>query len=97
MDNAEAVSPKLLRKLLRYEPETGKLFWRERSVCHFDDANRRASWKCNNWNSIYSDKEAGTTLDTGYRNIHIGGSLIRGHRIVWAMYHGQSLEVRYEN
>ena len=28
-------SPEVLRQLLRYEPETGKLFWKERSALFF--------------------------------------------------------------
>lgn len=77
-------SPELLRQLLRYEPETGKLFWRERPVEMFP-AERH--WKM--WNTRFSGKEAFTASNTkGYLLGHIFGRLLLSHRVIWAMVTG---------
>lgn len=67
----------LLRNALRYEPETGKLFWNKRA-----DAPR-------NWNSKYAGKEAFTAInDSGYLIGGIGNKKLRAHRVIWAIVYG---------
>jgi len=34
------ITPELLRQLLRYEPETGKLFWKARTPDMFQDGQK---------------------------------------------------------
>lgn len=76
----------LLRKLLRYEPETGKLFWRQRSqdmFCRNQDFVR--------WNNRYSETEA---MAAAHSNGYKFGTLlkyknIRAHRAAWAIYYGK--------
>jgi len=82
--------PELLRKLLRYEPETGKLFWRERTPEMFTATEKRsAEHKCSNWNSRWSEKEALTADNgSGYLCGNIFGRLYRAHRVIWAMQTG---------
>lgn len=82
--------PELLRKLLRYEPETGKLFWRERTPEMFTATEKRsAEHKCSNWNSRWSEKEALTADNgSGYLCGNIFGRLYRAHRVIWAMRTG---------
>ena len=70
-------SPELLRKLLRYEPDTGKLFWKVRPEGRPE------------WNARYAGKEAMTARDTGgypygqiYKRPH------RAHRVIWAIVTG---------
>jgi hypothetical protein len=66
-----------LRKRLRYEPETGKLFW-------LDHEGMPPMWR-----SRWAGKEAFTTKDKGY---HVGGVDTLGlmaHRVAWAIYHGE--------
>jgi len=84
MTAKELPSPELLRKLLRYEPETGKLFWLPRGLEFFKDAR---SWKI--WNTRYAGEEAFTAQSTdGYKI----GTLLKGqygaHRVIWAMQTG---------
>lgn len=43
-----------LHERLRHDPESGKLFWRQRPLHHF-----LSTWKWNNWNSRYAESEAG--------------------------------------
>ena len=89
----ELPSPELLRKLLRYEPETGKLFWRERGVEMFSDGKQSAEWACNRWNSRYSGKEAFTAIDTyGYKKGSIFKTSYLAHRVIWAMVNGEWAE-----
>jgi len=77
-------SPELLRKLLRYEPETGKLFWRERPVEMF--AAERA---CKSWNTRWTDKEAFTAIGKwGYCVGRIQSQGFRAHRVAWALHYG---------
>lgn len=80
----------LLRQLLRYEPETGKLFWKERSVEMFktDDA-RGAEWCAKRWNKKHAGRAALTAPTTkGYLHGHIFRIKVRAHRVIWAIVHG---------
>lgn len=84
MTKKDLPSPELLRKLLRYEPNTGKLFWKERPVDMFK--TERAS---NIWNARFPKTEAFTAKDTyGYKHGSIFGNLYRAHRVIWCIYHG---------
>lgn len=67
-----------LRKRLRYEPETGKLFW-------LDCEEMSKSWRTRR-----SGKEAFTAPDgDGYRLGAIDGVLFKSHRVAYAIYHGK--------
>lgn len=81
--------PTLLRQLLRYDPETGKLFWKRRSPALFKDSpTRTAAHKCANWNAAYDGKEAFTAKSHGYPTGAINNQLIKAHRVIWAITHG---------
>jgi len=67
-------SPELLRKLLRYEPKTGKLFWLPRK-------NDKS------WTKRWAGKEAGS-FSSRYVKIDVMGKSILGHRVAWAIYFG---------
>jgi hypothetical protein len=67
-----------LHKRLRYEPETGKLFWRD---C--DEMPK-------NWLSEHRNKEAFTaTTNLGYKTGGIRRRLFKAHRVIWAMCKGR--------
>ena len=86
----ELPSPELLRKLLRYEPETGKLFWRERTPDLFKDGKYSAERNCAAWNGAWSGKEAFTAIDgQGYKVGSIFCCDYTAHRVIWAMVHGE--------
>lgn len=73
--------PELLRQLLRYEPETGKLFWRERTPEMFKRAR-----DCKGWNLKFSGKEAFTAKTAnGYHHGGIGCTSYYAHRIIFSM------------
>lgn len=66
-----------IRSRLRYEPNTGKLYW----LSHPDMPGR--------WNTRWSGKEAFTSKTShGYRHGSIGGKALSAHRVAWAMNHG---------
>ena len=76
-------SPEVLRQLLQYEPETGKLFWRERPRELFDCDRLFKSW-----NTRYAGQEALVVKFMGYRAGGVGGHRALAHRVVWAMQTG---------
>lgn len=82
-------SPEVLRQLLRYEPETGKLFWRERGVEWFKDGRKSASHNAAVWNARYAEKEAYTCVGShGYKSGAIFDRGILAHRAIWAIQTG---------
>jgi hypothetical protein len=83
MARSDLPSPELLRKALRYEPDTGKLFWRERDGKDVPCA--RVSW-----NSQYAGKPAFDVLaPDGYRKGRCLGAVTMAHRAAWAIYYGK--------
>ena len=74
-------SPELLRTLLRYEPRTGKLFWRAR---HFDMFETKRAFSI--WNNRFAEKTAFTARNNGgyFVGTIFGGSYL-AHRVIWAM------------
>jgi len=74
-------SPEVLRQLLRYEPETGKLLWLPRK--HVLGTTKRAT---NTFNSRRAGSEAFTCLSTdGYLIGAVLGVSLRAHRVAWAI------------
>lgn len=77
-----------LRKLLRYEPETGRLFWRERPYGH-----QWADKQVYLFNRRFAGKEAGWPRGTGYLSVRIkwkGQKLVfQAHRVAWCMEFGR--------
>lgn len=65
-----------LRQRLRYEPETGKLYWRPFAAA------------TSQWNGKWAGREAGTRRPDGYRKVFVDGHQISAHRVIWAMHHG---------
>lgn len=77
-------SPELLRKLLRYEPDTGKLFWRERPRELFKSDGSFKRWK-----SKFAGKEAFSGFDDGYKRGYIFGVKFWAHRVCYAIFFGK--------
>lgn len=75
MARSQLPLPGHLRQLLRYEPDTGKLFWLERS----------SSW----WNTRYAGTEAMATVSHGYKSSVIGGRFLLAHRVIWAIVYDE--------
>ncbi len=76
MTDKNLPSIEYLHKRLRYEPETGKLFWRD---CEETHRSGRAS----------ANKEAFTSKTKhGYLHGSIDKKKLYSHRVAWAIYYG---------
>lgn len=82
------ITPELCRQLLRYEPDTGRLFWRARSFDRFPDIRSAKIW-----NTRFANKEAFTARSKGYNIGTIDYVMVKAHRVAWAIYHGEWPEV----
>lgn len=75
----------VLNRLLFYDAETGRLWWRKRSLC--DCASVHAM---NMWNARSAGKEAFTARHPrGYRIGAIKNKSYIAHRVIWCMVHGE--------
>ncbi|BAK66879.1 conserved hypothetical protein [Sphingobium sp. SYK-6] len=84
MANRSDITPELCRQLLRYEPETGKLFWRKRGMEWFSDRRSYSTW-----NAKYAGREAFLVrTEDGYLKGLLLRSSFRASRVVWAIVHG---------
>lgn len=83
-------SPELLRKVVRYDPITGVLYWRKRTPEMFTYTIKRSrEHQCNNWNSRHAEKEAMSNISTGgYRCGYVLSRMLRAHRVAWAVFYG---------
>lgn len=77
-------TPDELRQLLRYEPETGKLFWKERPSSMFKNPSL-----CEAWNRDFADKPALDCLAGGYKTGRLFDRPVKAHRVAYAIHHGR--------
>jgi hypothetical protein len=84
MSDHANITPELLRQLLRYEPDTGKLFWLPRPVEMFS-----SNGSCKSWNKKYSGLEAGNGSGHKYLRVCISNVKYFAHRIAWMMENGE--------
>lgn len=82
------ITPELCRQLLRYEPETGKLFWKPRPLSAFPCERTGKTW-----NTRFADKQAFTATSRGYHIGTIEYIMVKAHRVAWAIYYGEWPEV----
>ena len=73
-----------LRQILRYESDTGRLFWKERPARMFKDSRTHKSW-----NTRCAGKEAGNLRPDGYLRLCINRRPIYNHRAAYAIFHGE--------
>lgn len=90
---AERILPsvEVLRDVLRYEYDTGKLYWKSRPENMFNDTMaRKKSHACRQWNSKNAGKEALTSYSgDGYRQGRIFSISFMAHRVIWAIFYGE--------
>lgn len=89
------LNAEILRELLEYKKDTGKLYWKKRDVKWF--ASQRS---CNSFNARDSGTEA-FTADGGHgylMGIVLGNSML-AHRVAWAIHYGEipSLDIDHKN
>lgn len=79
-----AITADEARALLRYEPETGLLYWRERPNSAFSHPKTAILWKASR-----AGKEAFTAYHkSGYRRGRIYDREYLAHRIIWLLQTG---------
>ena len=83
------LSPELLRKILRYDPETGELFWLNRTPDMFQDQRYGAHRKCAAWKSKFAGKEAFTAYKNGYKHGAVFNKTYKAHRVIWAIVYDE--------
>lgn len=89
------LTPELCRKWLRYEAETGKLFWLKRDDSDFESTIARpSSLRAKTFNDNKAGKEAFTTRrkDKNGNPSYYFGSILKkvvdAHRVIWAIVYG---------
>ena len=83
----EMVSPSLLRKLLSYDSDTGRLTWKSRDACMF--CGNDAVPKSKTWNTRFAGRAALATQDrNGYFYGSIFGMPYAAHRVIWGLKTG---------
>ena len=83
-------SPEVLRQLLRYEPETGKLFWLTRGPEWFEGGRWTAADQAARFNTRYAGREAFTAIDgKGYLCGSVLNRLYRAHQVAVAIASGE--------
>lgn len=85
------VTPSVLRELLDYNPETGKLHWRPRDSSFFSPGSAGGPGACAaGWNTRFAGKEAFTRKSVhGYAHGPVLGKTRTAHRVAWAIYYGE--------
>lgn len=84
MAKRQLPSPEVLRQLLRYEPETGKLFWKERRLDSFASKSRGKAW-----NAKYAGREALAHVGSrGYPVGTLNNFHLCAHRVALALHFG---------
>lgn len=79
------VTPEILRQLLRYEPETGRLFWLPRPREMFKNQQSYGAW-----NTRYAGKEAFTAIGShGYLTGAVNDKMYTAHRVIWVIVYGE--------
>lgn len=76
--------PALIRKILRYNPDTGFFFWRPRPDEMFATISAARIWAAR-----FADKQAFTANSKGYKQSHILGNKFLAHRVAWCIHYGE--------
>lgn len=87
---AELPSLATLQAILEYEPETGRLLWKERAVEMFKDG---AIWTADQvqkrWNTRWAGKEAFTCkMRDGHKQGAVFNKLFLAHRVAFKLFYG---------
>ena len=86
------LTAEIARELLTYNPDTGKLLWKERPVKYFKNQNPNYAKR---WNNRWVGKEAFTSINRNKKSNHrrLQGRVLSkryyAHRITWLIYYGE--------
>ena len=83
-------SADILRSLLEYHPETGKLYWLARPASMFASGAHSSEHSAKTWNSRYADTEAFASKNGhGYFQGSIFKRKFEAHRVIWALVYDE--------
>lgn len=83
--------PTKLRLLVRYDPESGKLFWLPRGAWASKARKNNQTPQCSvrRFNARYAGREAFASLGQhGYLRGPLGGVYLTAHRVAWCVFYG---------
>ncbi|WP_030538355.1 HNH endonuclease, partial [Sphingobium sp. DC-2] len=83
----------VLRQLLRYNPETGELFWIERGLNFFPDKRAWAWWNGRN----AGNRVSSATGKTGYLLVKIFAKRYLAHRVAWAVHYAERPPIQIDH
>jgi len=79
-----------LRKTIRYDATTGKMYWLKRTNEHYPPKTANIERSIEYWNNNYAGKETATYKDgRGYFKCRVNKIAYGAHRVAWALYHGK--------
>ena len=78
-----------LRAILDYEPTSGVLTWRDRSLETFRCQEKERKRVHSRWKLLKAGKVAGHVNQYGYRILCIEHKSIPAHRAAWAIHYGE--------
>lgn len=76
-----------LRKLVRYDAETGIIIWNYRKPGLFPDGQYYFEKFQENWNHKFANKNAGYVDRRGYISVKVCRMLMPAHRVIWALHY----------
>ena len=89
MTTKELTSPHTLRKLMKYDPKTGLIYWRSRDVSDYPEPTKGVDKICEYWNSTYAGRLVGGSRDKdGYLRCVVMARSYQAHRVAWAIHYG---------
>lgn len=84
------IIPKELSTLIKYNPETGGLAWRNRTSDMFNSGKRSKEAKASIFNAHYADKPAlSNKTSEGYLAGTLKKKHLKAHRVAWAIFYGE--------
>jgi hypothetical protein len=94
MTKSNILPVEFLCKILRYDAESGTLYWLKRPEDFFQHGVQTSKHISERWNKKWAGKPAGTLYDTGYVRIQWRPNGVRthlaAHRVAWAIYYGRN-------
>lgn len=79
----------MLREVLDYDPDTGRLVWKERAPHQFPAGENTHPGVCQMWNKQRAGKEALTANINGYKVGAVMTVRVYAHRVAWAIHYGE--------
>lgn len=87
-----------IRKIVGYDPATGRLWWLPRTPDMFAAGYNTPEQNCAAWNTRRAHKDAFTTqCPRGVKYGQLMGKMVKAHRVAWAVAHGHWPELEVDH